>query len=168
MDKVVEYIQTYGWSILIIAVCVIVFIGILKLCKVFDKIKSSAVKKVIYYGLDVALAFGGSAIYFACFHKSFTGYVVYSVAQLVVTTTLYAIYENFGIRKLVQCLISVVANWIKKNPDKEFSKWAEKVGLEASLVAIQNKIADRDAKLAEEAKKAEEAKLAQPTQTPQQ
>lgn len=137
MDKLLAYIQTYGLSILVIAICVIAIIGILKLCKVFDKIKSSEVKKVIYYALDVVLAFAGSAIYFASFHKDWAGYWLYSIAQLGVTTTLYAIYENFGVRKLVQYLISVISKWFEKNPEAELTKWAEKVGLTESIDKLQ-------------------------------
>lgn len=157
MDKLLEYISIYGWAILVIAVCIIAFIGILKVCKVFSKIKSSSVKKLIYYALDVALAFGGSAIYFAIFHKSFGGYVVYSVAQLVVTTTLYAIYENFGVRKLVQCVISLVASWVKKNPDKKLAKTLKKLGLgEEQISEIKNTVAG---KVAQNAQNAEQAQV---------
>ena len=165
MDKLLEYISIYGWAILVIAVAIIVFIGILKVCKVFSKIKSSGVKKLIYYGLDVALSFAGSAIYFAIFHKAFTGYVVYSFAQLFVTTTLYAIYENFGIRKLVQYLIGLVASWIKKNPDSKLSKDLKKFGLGAEQIeeiksAVNGKVAE-NAQKAEEAKKAQEVAKAE-------
>lgn len=146
MDKILGYIETYGLAIIVIAVCIIAIIGILKLCKVFDKIKSSEIKKLIYYALDVALAFAGSAIYFAGFHKAWSGYWLYSLAQLGVTTTLYALYENFGLRKFVQWLISIIAGWFKKNPNNELSKWANKVGLTESLETIQNMIAEQDAK----------------------
>ena len=158
MDKLLEYISIYGWAILVIAVAIIVFIGILKLCKVFKKVKSSGVKKLIYYGLDVVLAFAGSAIYFAIFHKAFAGYVVYSFAQLFVTTTLYAIYENFGLRNLVRYLIKLVANWIKKNPDSKLSKNLKKLGLgEEQIEEIKNAV---NGKVAENVQKAEEAKKA--------
>lgn len=149
MDKILGYIETYGLAIIVIAVCIIAIIGILKLCKVFDKIKSSEIKKLIYYALDVALAFAGSAIYFAGFHKDWTGYWLYSLAQLGVTTTLYALYENFGLRKFVQWLISIIAGWFKKNPNNELSKWANKVGLTESLETIQGMIAEQNAKTEE-------------------
>lgn len=158
MDKLLEYISIYGWAILVIAVAIISFIGILKLCKVFTKIESSNVKKLLYYILDVALSFAGSAIYFAIFHKAFSGYVVYSFAQLFATTTLYAVYENFGIRALVQYLINLIANWIKKNPDSKLSKDLKKIGLgEEQIKEIKNVVSG---KVAENAKRAEQSKNA--------
>lgn len=158
MDKLLGYVETYGLAIIVIAVCIITIIGILKLCKVFDKIKSSEIKKLIYYALDVVLAFAGSAIYFAGFHKDWTGYWLYSLAQLGVTTTLYALYENFGLRKFVKWLISIIAGWFKKNPNNELSKWANKVGLTESLETIQGMIAEQNAKN-EEASETREANV---------
>lgn len=149
MDKLLSYIQTYGLSILVIAVSIITVIGILKVCKVFDKIKSKNVKKFIYYALDIALSFGGSAIYFACFHKSFSGYPMYCVAELTVVTTLYAIYENCGLRAFVKYLLSLTINALKKKPEDQLGKWAEKIGLEKSLEELQNKLAEKEAKDAE-------------------
>lgn len=156
MDKLISYIQNYGLSILVIAVCIIAIVGILKLCKVFDKIKSDDLKKFIYYALDVVLAFAGSAIYFAIFHKDWSGYAVYSVSQLGTTLFLYAFYEQCGGRKLVRMLISVVAKWINKNPETEFAKWANKLGLDKGLETIQTMIADEKAKAEQETSKREE------------
>lgn len=144
MDGVLSYVETYGIAIIVIAICIIAIIGILKLCKVFDKIQSNEIKKVIYYAIDVTLAFVGGAIYFAAFNKDWSGYCLYSIAQLGVTTTLYALYENFGLRKFVKWLIGVIAGWFKKNPDSELSKWANKIGLTESLEIIQGLITEKN------------------------
>ena len=156
MDKLISYIQNYGLSILVIAVCIIAIVGILKLCKVFDKIKSDDLKKFIYYAIDVVLAFAGSAIYFAIFHKDWNGYAMYSLSQLATTLFLYAFYEQCGVRKLVRMLISVIAGWIKKNPETELAKWAEKLGLTESIEKLQTILADEKAKEEQEATKREE------------
>lgn len=150
MEQILHYIQTYSLPVFIIATCIIMLIGILKLCKVFDKISSSNVKKFIYYLLDVVLAFGGVAIYFAIFKIDFSGYLMFSLTQIGATTTLYAIYENFGIRKLVQMLFAKIESWIEKNPKTQFSKWAKKLGLDKGLETIQAMIADEEAKKQEE------------------
>lgn len=154
MERIISYIQDYGPSIIIIAICIIAFVGILKLCKVFDKIKSSQVKKVLYYVIDVVLAFGVSAIYFAIFHKSFsgTGYVMYSVSTLVMTTTLYAVYENFGLRTLVKMAINGISKWFEKNPEAKLTKWAKKFGLVESLNKIQALVDEEKAKIVATAK----------------
>ena len=152
-----DYLQTYGLSILVIAICVIAFIGLLKFFKVFSKIESKDVKKCIYYALDVALAFGGAAIYFVIFHIDFSEYVGYSFAQLGITTTLYSFYEHFGIRKLFHVIGAFLCEHIKRNPESAFAKTAKKYGLDKALENIQAQIAERDAKVAEEAKKVVEA-----------
>ena len=162
MDKIVDYVKAYGLSIFVIAICIIAIIGILKLCKVFNKIKSGDVKKCIYYGLDILLAFGGSAIYFAAFGLNFTGYIAYSLAEVTVVTTLYALYEHFGVRKFVRWIISLIARWVKSNPETKFSKLANKIGLDTALVKVNEAIVKREAEEAEKKRIAEEAaKIAQ-------
>ena len=145
MEQILEYITRYGLSVFVIASCIIALIGILKLCKVFDKIKNKNIKKLIYYVLNVAFAFGGAAIYFAAFKIDFSGYVMYSCTQVGATTTLYAIYENFGVRKLVQILLAWVATWFKKNPENKFVKALKGLGLTEE--AIANIKATTDAEL---------------------
>lgn len=138
MEQILEYITRYGLSVFVIASCIIALIGILKLCKVFSKIKNSNIKKLIYYILNVALAFGGSAIYFAAFKLSWGSYVMYSCTQVGATTTLYAIYENFGVRKLWQMLLTWVATWFKKNPESDLVKALKGLGLtETAITTIQ-------------------------------
>jgi hypothetical protein len=137
MEHILTFIQNYGLSVFVIATCIIMFIGILKLCKVFSKISSKSVKKLIYYIADIALSFGGAAIYFTIFNKDFSGYVAFSATQVTATTTLYAIYENFGVRKLVQMLLNWVASWFKKNPEHKFTKLAKQLGLDAAIAKLQ-------------------------------
>lgn len=127
MEQILAFIQQYGLPVFVIATCIIVFLGILKLCKVFAKVTNKNVKKLIYYTLDIALSFGGTAIYFAIFKLSFANYLVFSASQISATTTLYAIYENFGIRKLVQIALDGIAKMFKSND--AFKKLAEKLGV---------------------------------------
>ncbi len=138
MEQILEYITRYGLSVFVIASCIIALIGILKLCKLFDKIKNKNVKKLIYYILNVAFSFGGAAIYFAIFKIDFSNYVMYSCTQVGATTTLYAIYENFGVRKLVQMGLAWIATWFKKNPENKFVKALKGLGLnEEAITNIQ-------------------------------
>ena len=132
MEQILEFIQTHGLPVFVIASCIIALIGVLKLCKVFDKVTNKNVKKFIYYVLDVALSFGGSAIYFVAFHKAFSGYLVFSVTQVGATTTLYAIYENFGLRKLVQIALNWVVSLFKNDKVKALAK---KLGLSEESVS---------------------------------
>lgn len=122
MEQILEFITRYGLPVFIIASCIIFLIGILKLCKVFKKITNANIRKTIYYVLDIILAFGGSAIYFAIFKCDFAGYVMFSIAQVSATTTLYAVYENFHFRDCVQWLLNLIAKHIKTNPNSKLSK----------------------------------------------
>lgn len=135
MEQILGYIERYGLSVFVIACCIIAVIGILKLCKVFDKITNKSVKKLIYYALNVVLAFGGSAIYFAIFKINFSGYLVFSAAQVGTTTTLYALYENFGLRKLVQIGLDCLAKKLKNDPDAKLSKTLKGFGLSEEAIA---------------------------------
>lgn len=138
MKQILDFIEQYGIAVFIIASCIIFFIGTLKLCKVFNKVQNKDVRKFIYYLLNVALSFGGSAIYFAIFKHDFSTYVVFSCTQVGATTTLYAIYEYFGVRKCVQLFLSWVATWFKKNPENKLVKALKGLGLtEDAITNIQ-------------------------------
>lgn len=134
MEQIVNFITNYGLPIFVMASCIIAFIGILKLCKIFDKIKSKDIKKLIYYTLNIAFSFAAVAIYYAIFKIDFSTYLSYSCKQIGATTTLYAIYETFGGRKLVRILLAWIATWFKKNPENKFVKAAKNLGLTEEAV----------------------------------
>lgn len=161
MEFIWKAIQAYGPSIIVIAAIIIVVVGFLKLCKVFDKISSKDVKKGIFLILDAVLAFAGAAIYFAIFNVAFTGYyVLYSVTLFGTTAFLYTIYESAGLRKLVRLIISVVAKWFKQNPEAKLTKTAQKYGLVEAISFLQAK---QEEQAKAEAAKAAEAKPVETT-----
>lgn len=142
MDHLAEYVSIYGLAILVIAVSIIAFIGLLKLCGVFKKLNNVHVKKAIYYSLDAALSFIGALLYFKIFDKNFDQYVTYSLAQVAVTTMLYAIYENFGIRALIRKLINALQTAIKNSKDKRLIRFVQGMGIERVLQEIQKLVTD--------------------------
>lgn len=135
MEQILGFIKEFGLPVFVIASCIIALIGILKLSKVFDKINNKSVKKLFYYLLDVVLSFGGVAIYFKCFGVGFDGYLVFCATQISATTTLYAIYENFGVRKLVQIGLTGIATWFKHNPENKFTKAAKALGFSPEKIS---------------------------------
>ena len=135
MEQILNFISQYGLPVFVIASCSILLIGILKLCKVFDRISNKNIKKLIYYILNVVLSFGGAAIYYAAFKVGFESYLVFCLTQVGATTTLYAIYENFGVRKLVQIGLAWVASWSKKNPESKFTKAAKALGFDEEKIS---------------------------------
>lgn len=165
-DMIWNAVQTYGPSILVIAAIIIVILGILKLCKVFDKIESKDLKKGIYLVIDLVLSFAGAAIYFAIFNVAFSGYyVLYSFALLSVVITLYAIYEQSGARWCVRKLLSLLANFFKKNPKNKFTQSCDQLGLVDAIIAWDAYLAKQDIAVLEEAKQEAAAKQAQQTET---
>lgn len=153
MEQIFNFIQVYGLPVFIIATWIIIFLGGLKLLKVFDKIKSKNVKKFIYYAIDISLAFGGIAIYFAIFKLDFANYLPLCATQVSATTTLYAVYENLGARKLVQMFWSWFAKFVEENKHNKLIKYAQKIGLDNALNDIKNFTIEQAQKLEEQNKK---------------
>ena len=135
MEQILEFISQYGLPVFVIASCSILLIGILKLCKVFNKISNKNIKKLIYYILSVVLSFGGVAIYYAAFKIGFNSYPIVCLTQVSATTTLYATYENFSVRDLVQIGFTWVASWFKKNPEAKFTKAAKALGFDKDKIS---------------------------------
>lgn len=164
MEQILQFIQNYGLPVFVIASGIIVLLGILKLCKVFNKIQNKNVKKFIYYVIDIALAFGGVAIYFAIFKKDFADYITICLTQITATTTLYAIYENLGARKLVQLFWNWFGELVEKDKHKQLVKFAKAVGLDNAIAELKDasiKEAEKlEQKIAEEKKETENVSIA--------
>ena len=144
------YIESYGLPILVIAVCIISLLGILKLCKVFNKLQNKDARKCVFLVIDLVLAFGSAAIYFALFKKPFSGYLVYSGAQFIVTVALYAIYENWGVRKLVQIVLALITKWFANDKEHRFKKLAIALGLDHAVITLNKTITEEANKKAKQ------------------
>ena len=154
MEEVLNFIAEWGLPHFLIGLVIINVIGILKLCKVFSKIQSSAVKKFLYYALDVVLSFWVVACYYALWHIDFTNYIVYAIEQLGLVTTIYAIYENFHIRDVWKKVLNWVGSWFKYNPDGAVTKLAKKIGFDEAIIKLQEEKQKEEAeKLAKEQEK---------------
>lgn len=112
---ILDYINLHKLPAALIAVAIIVFIGILKVAKVFNKLTNKDLKKGIYFGLSVVLSFACAAIYYAICKFNWQWYWLYSLCQATATTMLYALYEYLGPRKLVQLLFTWLASLFKKS-----------------------------------------------------
>ena len=114
-QHLINFLGTYGLPVFVIS-CIIIFsIGILKYFNVFSKIKSTDVKKFIYYTLDIALSFGFVACYFAIFKIEFSGYLLYCLKTIPAVTTLYALYENFGVRRFLKAIGNFIVSKVAKS-----------------------------------------------------
>lgn len=149
MEQIISYILVNGPAALVLGTIIIAFIGVLKLCKVFDKIKNKDIKKMVYYILTVALSFGFVALYFTAHDIAFSNYVLFSCSQVGATTALYAIYENLGLRKLWQIALAWFASWFKKNPENKFVKALKGLGLNEDAIKRIQTLTDSEIKLNE-------------------
>lgn len=138
MEQILEFIEIYGLPVFVIASIIIAVVGILKLCKVFGKINNSNVKKFIYYVIDIILSFGCVAIYFAVFKIDFTNYIAVGATQISATTTLYAIYENLGARKIVQLFWKWLGSVSHKDKYKKLVKIAKQLGIETVIEGLKD------------------------------
>lgn len=133
MEQILEYITKYGLSVFVIASLIIGFVGILKLCKVFDKITNKTLRKSIFYAVDMVLSFAGVAIYFAIFKIGFAGYIPFVCTQIGATTTLYALYENFGVRNLVKMFIDWIFTKLYGDANTKLAQALDKLGISADV-----------------------------------
>jgi len=142
MEQILLYIAEYGLAVFIIATAIILTIGILKVCKVFDKIQNKDIKKIIYYGLDVVLAFGYVALYYVIFNLEWHTYWILCITQMGATTTLYNIYENFGLRKLLQMFLAWFTKVTTKKNTEKFAQLVQDMGLSNALAELRTLIND--------------------------
>lgn len=164
MEHIFTFVEHYGLPAFVIAACTILILGILKLCKVFDKIQSKNVKKTIYLVIDIVLAFVGTAIYYAIFGISFnTAYLYASLMQIGATLSAYAIFEGTHLREGLLMILTWIKSWFKTHPDA-LDKALKKLGLTEEQVASLKTEASN---LAETNKATQETTEATPPTTPQ-
>ena len=138
MEQFLNYILNHGPLAFIISFIVINIIGILKLCKAFNWIKTKGVKKLVYYILNVALTFAAVAIYYHINWLDPSDYLIFSFKQVGSTTALYAIYENLGLRNLWQIVLTWIISLFKKDPEHVLVKSLKKLGLtEEAIQRVQ-------------------------------
>ena len=142
---IVTCIETYGFAVLFIAVGIIAFIGLLKICGVFKCLTGKKVlKTAVYYSLDIVLSFGVAALYFKLADKDFAQYLTYCAAQVAVTTTLYAVYENFGLRALIQKIVASIQTAIKNSKNEQLVRFVQQMGIDNVLQEIQKLVTQTD------------------------
>ena len=114
IDKLAGLVSEYGLPVFIISIITIFLIGALKYFGTFKKIQNASVKKAIYYGLDILLSFGITALYYVIFGLPFTNYIAFCLKAIPCVTVVYAIYENFGLRKFVHFIGTFVVSKVAK------------------------------------------------------
>lgn len=131
IDKLAGLVSEFGLPVFLISIITIFLIGALKYFGVFKKIENAGFKKAIYYGLDIVLSFGITALYYAIFGLPFVNYVAFCLKAIPCVTVVYAIYENFGLRKFVHFIGTFIVSKVAKAQVEAEKNKIEKKGTES-------------------------------------
>lgn len=125
MDEFLVFLQTYGLAMGLIALAGVALLGILKYCKVFEKVQNENVRHYLYIIISAGLSVIGTAIYLVA-TKSFEWAYFFTVAAAIwaLNQTFYNIFKTTKLNALA----TKVLDWVKQNFDKIFKKQSNKDG----------------------------------------
>ena len=107
--------QNYGWQLTLIAIAGVIILGILKYCKVFDKLEEK-LRHFLYLLISVGLSIIGSVIYLACVHQLDAAYVfALATAIFGVNQIAYTVYDTTPLRDLLKKLWNKILELLKNN-----------------------------------------------------
>lgn len=112
--QVIEnFVKDYGWQLALVALVGILVVGILKHYNVFDKVAKGN-RKFIFFPLSAVISVACCVAYVFGVRKEWAlsldavGWVCFCFAIVAYTIVVYALYENLGIRNLLQALYKVL------------------------------------------------------------
>ena len=113
-EMIINFITMYGWQLALIACGGIFVLGVLKFFDVFKKISKDK-RKYLYAGISSLLSIIGSAIYLiATGGFEWASFGVISGAIYGLNQTIYALYENTGVRAVLRELGTILINFVAK------------------------------------------------------
>lgn len=119
MEQFVAFMQNYGWQLTLIAIAGVIVLGILKYCKVFDKLDEK-LRHFLYLLISVGLSIIGSVIYLACMHQLDAAYVfALATAIFGVNQIAYTIYDTTPLRDLLKKLWDKILELLKSGKVQE-------------------------------------------------
>ena len=114
-DMLWSFFLEHGWKLTLIALSGIPFLGILKRAHVFDKIENKNARKALIEGISSAFSIIVSLIYLLVVNKfNFGKFAILSGGILMLNQTAYVIYENFGIRTILNKGLNIMWDFIKR------------------------------------------------------
>ena len=113
-EMIIEFFETYGWKLTIIALSGILILGILKQFRLFDKVPKTY-RKYIYASISSALSILAAGIYLH-FTSGFvwSAFCVCAFAIYALNQFAYALYENTGLRAGMQKIVYALIGFIKR------------------------------------------------------
>ena len=113
-EMILQFVQTYGWQLALIACSGIFVLGILKFFDVFKKIEKTK-RKYLYTAISASISIIASAIYLVVMGAfNWAGFGVIAGAIYGLNQCIYALYENLGVRAVLQKLGTLFINLIAR------------------------------------------------------
>ena len=113
-EMILQFVQTYGWQLALIACSGIFVLGILKFFNVFDKIEKSK-RKYLYAGISASISIIASGIYLAVVGGfAWSGFGVIAGAIYTINQAIYALYETTGFRSALRKLGNIFIIFVAK------------------------------------------------------
>lgn len=113
MEELINIFQTYGLAIGLIALAGVAVLGILKYCKVFDKVATDTTRHLIYIICSAGLTLIGIAIYLLCTHAwNWTFYFMLAPIVWALNQTFYNIFKATKLNDLIVKILDGIKNLI--------------------------------------------------------
>lgn len=114
-EMIIEFFVKYGWQLTLIALGGIVILGIMKACKLFEKVEKEN-RKYIYAAISTGFSAIGSLIYLLVTGGfEWISFLLLIVVLYMLNQTMYAAYETYGIRKLFKWIVDTIKKLFNKN-----------------------------------------------------
>lgn len=123
-EMVLQFFLTHGWKLTLLSCSGILFLGILKYFDVFKKLDATK-KKAVYAVISACFSIAVCGVYLVVADKFTWGsFGILSAGVFGVNQSVYAVYENAGIRTLVRRLGNLFIGFVAK---KQLASAKEKV-----------------------------------------
>lgn len=111
-DTFVEFFNTYGWQLTLIAVVGIIVLGILKYANAFSRLNKED-RKPVYLCISIGLSVGGSVIYLAAMNQ-FDAHLLeaFAIATFALNQAVYSLYENSKLRDLIELIVRKLIEYV--------------------------------------------------------
>ena len=122
MDLLLQFFANYGLAIGLIALTGVIVLGVLKYCKVFEKIENDSIRHIIYCVCSVAFTLIGITIYLLC-SKAWDTTFFFTLVPVIwaLNQTMYNIFKVTKLNELAVMVLDIVKKIIssKSNSTEE-------------------------------------------------
>lgn len=110
MEHLEEFFKEHGLALGLIALGGVIILGILKYCKVFEKVDEKY-RHLIYIGITVAISLIASAVYLGVTKQFNVGsFFNLAVSIFAIDQGFYALYANCGLKELLNKILDKLFN----------------------------------------------------------